>query len=529
MIADTSEGGVTSPAPSHHFKTRYKLRTISCSTEESGIDSLSTSSSLPSISSPSRTCPHGPSSPESETSDYRSSPSPSVSSSRSSSRAPRRRATIPPCSNSRKSCVSLRKLSLPAQDISCQEHPLKKIKIDPLHARGAEDETKSGLKLLQKKTKEKLDLKDEDSLIQQLKSDHIKTEDLKQELAHLDSILQGKFLFDKAFYKLTDHSAVKKEEDSFDDFKKDANISNVDKDSKVKNEESTSSKETHQPEDEHSNSNLFLEECKWDNCNAKIEVQHLLEHLMNVHVTPQKMQETETSRYQCLWSGCKVYSTCSTSFTWLSQHVTKHVAFVCIVPGCRQRFGNQISLSRHVNSHFKTPGGSSTTSNNNNNTKKQSNSNNSSPVKFYIRKTRRKLRSGVSHVNHLKMSEDTFHLGIMAGIKDGLSRISHSSHNSDNVPFIFDNCGADLVFRSEVKSRKLDENGNIQYLVKWLPEGMFEDEWLARKELKSRRSVAISHLPPMLKTEVENRVFGKQNSARNKRKLPRPSGPPKLT
>ena len=138
----------------------------------------------------------------------------------------------------------------------------------------------------------------------------------------------------------------------------------------------------------------------------------------------------------------------------------------------KYKFLFQISLSRHVNSHFKTPGGSSTTSNNNNNTKKQSNGNNSSPVKFYIRKTRRKLRSGVSHVNHLKMSEDTFHLGIMAGIKDGLSRISHSSHNSDNVPFIFDNCGADLVFRSEVKSRKLDENGNIQYLVTWLPEGM---------------------------------------------------------
>ena len=66
--------------------------------------------------------------------------------------------------------------------------------------------------------------------------------------------------------------------------------------------------------------------------------------VQNVHVTPQKIQETETSRYQCLWSGCKVYSTCSTSFTWLSQHVTKHVAFVCIVPGCRQRFGNQVRI-----------------------------------------------------------------------------------------------------------------------------------------------------------------------------------------
>ena len=104
----------------------------------SGFDSLSTVSSLPSVSSPPRTSPHGgPSSPESETSDYRSSPSPSLlpSSSRPprelarkppreiARKPPRRRATVPPCSTV---CVSLPKLSLPQPD-SC---PAKKIKLE---------------------------------------------------------------------------------------------------------------------------------------------------------------------------------------------------------------------------------------------------------------------------------------------------------------------------------------------------------------------------------------------------------------
>ena len=40
-----------------------------------------------------------------------------------------------------------------------------------------------------------------------------------------------------------------------------------------------------------------------------------------------------------------MFSTCSTSYTWLTRHVTKHVGskpFLCIVDGCRQRFGNQV-------------------------------------------------------------------------------------------------------------------------------------------------------------------------------------------
>ena len=100
----------------------------------------------------------------------------------------------------------------------------------------------------------------------------------------------------------------------------------------------------------------------------------------------------------------------------------------------------------------------------------------SSPIKFYIRKNRRKLRSGSKaeggSQGKAADKNDLFHLGIMAGIKDGLSRFTKTPSRSQDVPLTFASCGSELVFHSEVKSRKLDENGNVHYLVSWLPAGM---------------------------------------------------------
>lgn len=66
--------------------------------------------------------------------------------------------------------------------------------------------------------------------------------------------------------------------------------------------------------------------------------------LQSVHTLPQKAV-SGSGRYQCLWGGCKVHGQAATSFTWLQTHVTKHVGtkpFLCIVAGCRMRFGSQV-------------------------------------------------------------------------------------------------------------------------------------------------------------------------------------------
>ena len=170
----------------------------------------------------------------------------------------------------------------------------------------------------------------------------------------------------------------------------------------------------------------------------------------------------EGGKYHCLWVGCKVYSAPSTSFSWLCNHVTSHGGkkpFICMVDGCTQRFSSQLSLSRHVNSHFKNPSCPPANS-------QPRKSGPASPIKFYIRKNRRKLKPTVCHQSS---RPELFHIGIMAGIKDGLSRIS-----SGPVPkeITFDQTGNEIIFQQRIKSRKLDEDGNIKYLVCWQPEGM---------------------------------------------------------
>ena len=122
----------------------------------------------------------------------------------------------------------------------------------------------------------------------------------------------------------------------------------------------------------------------------------------------------------------------------------------------------QISLSRHVNSHFKPPcvprGAESPTK-----------------TAALHRKTRRKLslRSNVTSHN----TKDLFHVGVMAGVKDGLARLKppvkgswKSEEEEERVRF--DRTGQAVVLRSKVTSRRLEESGDIHYLISWLPQGM---------------------------------------------------------
>lgn len=565
-------GGDAEVAPNH--STRCRARTISFSNEESGIDSLSSGSSLPSVSSPSRTCPHGPgspcpqdawpngpSSPESVTSDYRSSPSPNTV---NGSTQRRRRSSIAPCSSTsspklQNLCVSLPKLSLPPHNSTCQ-NPSKKMKIENtesksssfilpsqtsaecLHNKRAMD-TKCNTKILPKSrnllSNERCSKIRTDSLkdsLSKLNSEDVKSADMKLEMAKIDSILKGKLLLDQASHKLSDMLLLDKLESGFT-VKPDASLKNEYINNNNNNNVEESSRKGTKTDKLDNKSGTEYVICKWKDCGLNVEVQNLLDHLTTVHIITQKSKsETEAVKYQCLWTGCKVYSTCSTSYTWLTTHVTKHVGnkpFICIVDGCRQRFGNQVSLSRHVNSHFKNPCGTSQQTKPINTRK---NSITTSPIKFYIRKNRRKVRSGVTGGGSGSGSKevglghpDLFHIGIMAGIKDGLSRFNPGLCSTEcDQKLEFDSSRSQLVFRTKVKSRKLDENGNVHYLVSWLPAGMFADEWVSKKEMKIHRQVPISQLPSLLKTKVEKQIFGvtSLNSGRKQQKV---SGPPKLT
>ena len=142
-----------------------------------------------------------------------------------------------------------------------------------------------------------------------------------------------------------------------------------------------------------SNNNNLTETviCRWELCGQEFDSSgKLLDHLKTVHArigyssnksnNNNAYEESEENdkdsinsqssascaQYKCLWEGCKVYGKGSSTKSWLEKHVVANHGgnkpFQCIVDDCKERFGTQKLLERHVNSHFKckTNSGAST-------------------------------------------------------------------------------------------------------------------------------------------------------------------------
>ena len=133
--------------------------------------------------------------------------------------------------------------------------------------------------------------------------------------------------------------------------------------------------------------------CKWELCGQEFDSNgKLLDHLRTVHARcdygnkannnnafeendgekDSTHESAPSAQYKCLWEGCKVYGKGSSTKSWLEKHVIANHGgskpFQCIVDGCKERFGTQTLLERHVNGHFKckaTPTSSNVDSNGN--------------------------------------------------------------------------------------------------------------------------------------------------------------------
>ena len=303
----------------------------------SGLESGPPSSSCSSPPSPPvHPCSEG----ESETSDYpRQSPSPGseaesgiVGHQVSATRT--RRATVPP--HGTRLRVSLHRLPLATvhNKLTSAHNDLnnKLGKQTELRA----DESKLG--------------EHEQAGTKQERSTETKLEDMKLEMAKLDSILQGNLLLDKSSHKISDmllldslKSRVKQEYPKLaGSFGRDvSSISCKDGTDEAGGEEVT---------------------CKWEGCGERLEPQLLLDHLKvtllnhptqtNLTLSPHQDQHvSQPTSVGCRWAGCKVFGAVSSSRTWLSHHVTSHVGskpFLCIVAGCRQRFGTQVCLGPKI-------------------------------------------------------------------------------------------------------------------------------------------------------------------------------------
>uniref|UniRef100_Q9Z248-5 Isoform 5 of Zinc finger protein AEBP2 n=1 Tax=Mus musculus TaxID=10090 RepID=Q9Z248-5 len=219
--------------------------------------------------------------------------------------------------------------------------------------------------------------------------------------------------------------------------------------------------------------------CCWDQCQACFNSSpDLADHIRSIHVDGQR-----GGVFVCLWKGCKVYNTPSTSQSWLQRHMLTHSGdkpFKCVVGGCNASFASQGGLARHVPTHFSQQNSSKVSS--------QPKAKEESPSKAGMNK-RRKLKN--KRRRSLPRPHDFFDAQTLDAIRHRAICFNLSAHIESLGK------GHSVVFHSTVIAKRKEESGKIKLLLHWMPEDILPDVWVnesERHQLKTK-VVHLSKLP----------------------------------
>ncbi|KAK6314926.1 hypothetical protein J4Q44_G00144550 [Coregonus suidteri] len=210
----------------------------------------------------------------------------------------------------------------------------------------------------------------------------------------------------------------------------------------------------------------------------------LAEHIRGVHVDGQR-----GGVFVCLWKGCKVYNTPSTSQSWLQRHMVSHSGdkpFKCVVGGCNATFASQGGLARHVPTHF--------SSQSSNKLANQAKMKEDSPSKAGLNK-RRKLknkrrRSLLCSVPPAR-PHDFFDAQTMDAIRHRAICLNLATHIESLGN------GHSVVFHSTVIARRKEDSGKVKVLLHWTPEDILPDVWVNESDRPQQKTkvVHLSQLP----------------------------------
>ncbi|ELK11980.1 zinc finger protein AEBP2 isoform X2 [Pteropus alecto] len=243
--------------------------------------------------------------------------------------------------------------------------------------------------------------------------------------------------------------------------------------------------------------------CCWDQCQACFNSSpDLADHIRSIHVDGQR-----GGVFVCLWKGCKVYNTPSTSQSWLQRHMLTHSGdkpFKCVVGGCNASFASQGGLARHVPTHFSQQNSSKVSS--------QPKAKEESPSKAGINK-RRKLKN--KRRRSLPRPHDFFDAQTLDAIRHRAICFNLSAHIESLGK------GHSVVFHSTVIAKRKEDSGKIKLLLHWMPEDILPDVWVnesERHQLKTK-VVHLSKLPKDTALLLDPNIYRTMPQKRLKRTL----------
>ncbi|XP_078738378.1 zinc finger protein aebp2-like [Lampetra fluviatilis] len=245
--------------------------------------------------------------------------------------------------------------------------------------------------------------------------------------------------------------------------------------------------------------------CRWDKCQAAFGCSpDLAEHIHTAHVDRQASREV----FVCLWKGCKVFNTPSSSHSWLQRHVLSHSGdkpFKCVIDGCTATFASQMGLARHVPTHFS---GSTSAGRPPSQTRLKE----ESPSKALGSKRKQRLRC--KRRFSLPKPDDFFDAQMMDTIRHRLMSFNLNTQVDSQGG------GHSVVFHSAVVARRKDETGKVKVLLHWTPEDILPDVWVSENDSLEFRTklVHLSKLPKDSTCFLDPNIYRAMPQKRYKRK-----------
>ncbi|KAJ8387671.1 hypothetical protein AAFF_G00151020 [Aldrovandia affinis] len=243
--------------------------------------------------------------------------------------------------------------------------------------------------------------------------------------------------------------------------------------------------------------------CCWDQCHVCFNSSpDLAEHIRSLHVDGQR-----GGVFVCLWKGCKVYNTPSTSQSWLQRHMLTHSGdkpFKCVVGGCNASFASQGGLARHVPTHFSQQNSSKLSS--------QPRLKEESPSKAGLNK-RRKLKN--KRRRSLPRPHDFFDAQTMDAIRHRAICLNLATHMESLGH------GHSVVFHSTVIARRKEDSGKVKVLLHWTPEDILPDVWVSETDQPQLKTkvVHLSQLPQDTAVLLDPNIYRTLPQKRLKRRM----------
>uniref|UniRef100_A0A672YCY8 AE binding protein 2 n=1 Tax=Sphaeramia orbicularis TaxID=375764 RepID=A0A672YCY8_9TELE len=194
--------------------------------------------------------------------------------------------------------------------------------------------------------------------------------------------------------------------------------------------------------------------CCWDQCQLQFPSSpDLAEHIRATHVDGQR-----GGVFVCLWKGCKVYNTPSTSQSWLQRHMLTHSG------------DKPFKLSEFIQSV------------------QSGQVKEESPSKAGLNK-RRKIKN--KHRRSLPRPHDFFDAQTMDAIRHRAICLNLATHIESLGN------GHSVVFHSTVIARRKEDSGKVKVLLHWTPEDILPDVWVNESERLQQKTkvVHLSKLP----------------------------------